>query len=228
MRERTAMAKAQGATFGGSAGGIVWALETLTGVRLNSWISFMLALVVCAGLLWGFKQGGFVKIVKKTVRLIQHLRRVTQEDGRQIVGRIPGLLAALAIIVGGGERSWRAEEFLADLTGSDRPSGWAQVRYSGGLVRGAAVMRTRDLCRPLMRLVDWVLAKPRTERLAATAAIATACYFVAQKGISGLLGNLENVAAAAGLLYGPGVWLRSRRGVPPVPPRKDERQTTRQ
>jgi hypothetical protein len=61
--------------------------------------------------------------------------------------------------------------------------------------------------------LDWALAEPRTEYLTGTAAITTAGYFLTTKGLAGLLGNLENVGAAAVLLYGPGRWLRGRRGI---------------
>jgi hypothetical protein len=130
-------------------------------------------------------------------------------------------LTALAVLIGGQSRAWRAEEFLSDLIRRDitsaGPPTWRQVRHASGLVYGAVIMRSRDLRKPLLGLLDWTLAKPRTETLSAMAAITAATYFLKAAGLSGLFGNLENVVAAALVLYGPGRWLRAYRCIPPVP-----------
>lgn len=129
-------------------------------------------------------------------------------------------LTRLAIAIGGRARSWRAEEFLSDLTrpakGQPTLSGWAQARYSCGLVRAAIILRIGDLGAPLLRLLDWSLAKPRTEKMAAFATLAVAGYLWVSKGFGAVVTNLENIASAGGLVYGPGRWLRDHRSIKPV------------
>lgn len=136
-------------------------------------------------------------------------------------------LTLLAVVIGGHSRAWRAEEFLADLirsgTAGTGPRPWRQLRHASGFVYGAVIMRAHDLCRPLARLLDWALAKPRTEALSVTAAIITASYFMNTMGLTGLLGNLENVVAAAILVYGPGRWLRAHRSVQPAAKRNHDK-----
>jgi hypothetical protein len=112
---------------------------------------------------------------------------------------------------------------LADSTCSR--SSWRLIRYAGGLVRASALMRARDLRDPLLRVLDWTLAKPRTEAITAMGAIATAAYFLAAGGLSGLILNLQIVGAAGALIYGPGLWLRNYRRVPPAPPRQRSEQS---
>lgn len=155
--------------------------------------------------------------------------RAMEADPRQAMRLLARSLTGMAVLIGGQARAWRSEEFLADLTragASGRSlSEWAQIRYSFGLVRGALALRVRDLCDPLVSLLDWSLAKPRTEKVAAVATIAVASYFFATKGIAGMLANLENIATAGGLVYGPGLWLRDRRSVPSVPARQNAKKS---
>lgn len=142
------------------------------------------------------------------------VRYLTENTARRLTG--------LAVAVGGGKRAWRAEEFLADLsrgaTGGDVPAGWAQLRHASGLILGALRLRVRDACKPLLRLLDWSLAKPRTERIVTVLTILAAIYFWWISGFTELMDQLVNVAAVASVIA-PALWLRKERGIPPAPKR---------
>ena len=144
-----------------------------------------------------------------------------REDWTMLAGRMSSRLVSLAGLVGGRRRAWRTAEFRAFLVPLDGggPSGWRQIRYGAGFVRAALVMRLRDLGRMLLWSLDWMLAKPRAERLAAFGAVMTAWYLFVTSGLAGLVGGLDNVLAAFGLCYGSGRYLRQSRGVPPAQPR---------
>jgi CRP-like cAMP-binding protein len=139
------------------------------------------------------------------------VRYFTEKTARRLTG--------LAVAVGGEKRAWRAEEFLADLArgtiGGDAPVGWAQLRHASGLIFGALRLRVRDACKPLMRLLDWSLAKPRTERIVAVLTILTAVYFWWASGFAELMNQLVNVAVVASTIA-PALWLRRERGIPPA------------
>jgi hypothetical protein len=138
--------------------------------------------------------------------------------GRRIAGPTARGLTMMAVLIGGRSRAWRSEEFIANLTRHDRarqrPTAWAQVRHGAGLVRAALVLRTGDL-------LDWVLAKPRTEWALAALTMLAGLYYFRTGGFSGLMANLQNVATVP-MLIGPAAWgLRKHRGVPPVPRRSE-------
>jgi hypothetical protein len=67
-------------------------------------------------------------------------------------------------------------------------------------------------------LLDWSLAKPRTERIITVLTILTAIYFWWTSGITGLMSQLVNVATVASTIA-PALWLRKERGIPPAPKR---------
>ena len=142
------------------------------------------------------------------------VRRLTEKTARRLTG--------LAVAVGGNKRAWHAEEFLADLsrgaTDGDEPAGRAQLRYASGLILGALRLRIRDACKPLQRLLDWSLAKPRTERIVTALTIFTVIYFWWTSGFTGLMDQLVNVAVVASIIA-PALWLRKERGIPSAPKR---------
>lgn len=117
------------------------------------------------------------------------VRYLTEKTARRLTG--------LAVAIGGGKRAWRAEEFLADLsrgvTGRDVPPGWAQLRHATGPILAALRLRVRDTRKPLLRLLDWSLAKPRTEQIVTTLATSTAIYYWWTSGVTGLMDQLVNV-----------------------------------
>lgn len=147
------------------------------------------------------------------------LRRDDARDRARWTGYASVGLARLATLIGGPKRAWRGEEYLGGLTGEGAPTGWRQIRHAAGLVVAAIVMRARDAGAVLMRPVDWLLAKPRTEYAAGIAAAGTAAYFLQLGGLPSLLGNLDNVLAAAAVVEGGGFFLRLQRGVAPVAPK---------
>lgn len=178
-----------------------------------------LAYGLFGGLVAGFAVGNLRAGPRTTIGGESRARRA---------GQIVALrLADLAVVVAGASRAWRAEEFRANLapraTDGER-SGGAPVRHAVGLLRWAVVARLRDLTRLLSPVLDWMLAKPRTEYLAALVTVATGGYFLVTSGFAGLLHDLDNVAAAFFLLYGAGVFLRTQREVPPAPPRHHGRE----
>lgn len=122
-------------------------------------------------------------------------------------------LVSIAVAVGGQARAWRGEEFRGN---HEEESSWTQVPLAAGLIRWAVTARLRDLGRLTGRALDWGLARPRTEYLCGALAIVTAAYLFSTAGLAGLVQNLDNVLAAASLLYGTGWFLRRERDVPPV------------
>jgi hypothetical protein len=207
-----------------------WVLIGL--VLIGVGIAVLSVVLRLPGLIIGYLLMVVGAVMTSVVEIVVEWRRGRSgKPGRRVMEISARRLAGLAVVIGGRSRAWRAEEFRADLIRSagagTSPRAWRQVRHAGGLVRGAVIMRGRDLCKPLWRLLDWTLAKPRTETLSAVAAIAAAAYFLAATGPSGLLGNLENVVAAGVLLYGPGRWLRAQRGIPPIPPRHHDELRTK-
>ncbi|HEV2891769.1 MAG TPA: hypothetical protein VGX28_15465 [Frankiaceae bacterium] len=129
-------------------------------------------------------------------------------------------LADLAALIGGRKRAFRREEYRRVLAEARGEPGRAQLRHGVGFVVAAVRMRARDAGRRLGRVLDWFLAKPRLEYASGTAAGLTAAYFLGG-GVAPLLGNLENVLAAATLVEVPGIFLRTARAVPPVPRREN-------
>jgi hypothetical protein len=70
-RKRLATAKAQGLLVGAVLGGSLWVLQTLTGIRLDTWTAGILTFVFGIGSYWGLKQGGLIKVSKRTARVIR-------------------------------------------------------------------------------------------------------------------------------------------------------------
>ncbi|WP_141580173.1 hypothetical protein [Actinomadura sp. WMMA1423] len=141
---------------------------------------------------------------------------------RRLARKMALHLTVLAASLGGRTRTWRAEEFRADLTRSETdsaPTSRGQLRYAIGLVYATLRMRARDLTQPLrrylLRVLDWTLAQPRTEWIVTWLTLAATAYFWRTKHFDGLMEQLQNVATVAAI-YGPALWLRKRRNISPV------------
>jgi hypothetical protein len=83
-------------------------------------------------------------------------------------------------------------------------------------VLAAIRLRVKDHARVLDRLLNWSLAKPRTEVLVTVATLCSAGYFLRALRFAGLMGNFEKVLATAALIACPAMWLREARNVPPA------------
>jgi len=198
--------------------------EWLTGLGTGA-VIFVVGLSVlsagCIGLsgCW-FTSGvrGMAGVASGLTAKIRLARLAGSGQRHKLLEAVARRLTGMALAIGGPKRSWRAEEFLADLTrhgtDGDSPGGWAQLRHAAGLIRGSLRLRVGDACAPLWRLADWALAKPRTERIA-TLTVMTAVYFWCSSGFSGLMQQLVNVAAVASVIA-PALWLRREREIPPV------------
>ncbi len=114
-------------------------------------------------------------------------------------------LTGLAGLINGRERSWRADEWMADLEQSATP-----IRYAAGVVGAALRMRLSDLAQLGVRPMCWVLASDlRTwGMLGPVMAIAIANVH-AEQGWGSAFFTLPGVVA----FYAGVEWLRHRWGI---------------
>jgi len=137
--------------------------------------------------------------------------------------RLSRTLVSVAVLVGGRDRSWRAEEFLADLaapTAEGRPlTGRRQVVHALGLLWAMAILRAGDLGAALMRPVDRLLASTwAVEKAALLAVVVSAVIHVRAEGLAAALVNrVGEIGGAGAVVYLLGTCLRTIRGVSLLP-----------
>ncbi|RCG19132.1 hypothetical protein DQ384_38290 [Sphaerisporangium album] len=168
--------------------------------------------VAVAGMSLGI--GVLIAAVSMISDVIQALRGV---DVNRLSHTTAVTLATLAVAIAGCHRAWRIEEFLADLlrldaTGLDRSGTLIRLRHAAGLLVAAIRFRIRDLARPAMKLLDWLLVSPRTEWLIAAVTLLTCRYYYGQgRGWDGVMDSAEKIGAIAGSVASVLLWLRHRR-----------------
>jgi hypothetical protein len=123
-------------------------------------------------------------------------------------------LAALAVIIGGSKRAWRAKEFIADLhyghSQDHSPSARELLKYALGLVQAAIKFRIRDVTRPGEKVLDWLIITPRSEFLVVIVTLLAATYYARDgRGWDGVMQNMENISAAAFIVGAPLLWWRN-------------------
>lgn len=164
---------------------------------------------------FGLQLGLFVALVLTVHFVFYHQAALFPSTAirRLVLENAAVRLAILAGTIGGPKRAGRTEEFITDIIREDAGvSSSRRLRHAVGLTYAACVMRAGDLARPLLRPVDWALARPRTEAVAAGAAIAAAVYFLHTGGLPSFMDNIHNIVDAAGGILAPG--LRRYRSIP--------------
>lgn len=131
-------------------------------------------------------------------RLVTGLKSVTASWSER-------LLVDLAVLLAGRRRAWLKNELLAGLAYSrhgDRPSTpRARLHHAADLIRGAAIMRARDigvaLAGPSRRLA-W-MARPAVPALLATLGLAV-YHFMTGHGFAAITDHLQDLEAASGVV----------------------------
>ncbi|MFC4910132.1 hypothetical protein [Actinomadura gamaensis] len=218
---------AAGFWLGATAGRAVHhAVPGATGVGLGAAAGLLGGLAVAA--IVGVLAGAVCVLVSSLFYgLVEALGRVPWRTAAvRGADRTSRTLVSVAVLLGGRKRSWRDEEFLADLAAPTAagtpPSGRRRVAHALGVLRAMAVLRAGDAWEALMRPVDRVLASSWTvERASLLALLVSAVAHVRAVGLATVLAQrVGEVGGAGALVYLVGSCLRAIRGIPLSPRRR--------